>query len=185
MELVLHYRGPLKANGRPDHKHDIRRVFHQQLAVLWGQPPLSSCRDWLEPRAQPGMYSLRRDVSPFVFAPLITEEMSLFAEVELELLRPEPPGRLLTQGGDIDNRLKTLFDALTMPRHSNAMPENATPQEDEHPFFCVLEDDNLVTSLSVRTSQLLEACADRSLVVLVMRIRIGRTRGTVGNGVIS
>jgi Holliday junction resolvase RusA-like endonuclease len=59
-------------------------------------------------------------MDPFVFVPLVTAEMSAVAELSVVLLRPEPAGQLLTQGGDIDNRLKTLFDALTMPRHARA-----------------------------------------------------------------
>ncbi len=30
----------------------------------------------------------------------------------------------LIHGDDIDNRLKTLFDVLTMPGHQNVFPEN-------------------------------------------------------------
>jgi len=183
MIFVLHYRGPLRANGRPAHKHDLRRVFHSQIGALWDQPPLNDRRDWLEPRGDDGSYSLHRAMNPFVFVPLITENMGLFAELELDLLRSEPPGRLLTQGGDIDNRLKTLFDALTMPRHPNALPDATTPQAGERPFFCLLEDDNLVTSLSVRTSQLLERNVDDSVVELLIRVRIGRTKNTLGNGI--
>jgi hypothetical protein len=62
--------------------------------------------------------------------------MGLYAELQLELLRPEPPERLLTEAGDMDNRLKTLFDALTMPRHADALPKNIQPESDETPFFC-------------------------------------------------
>lgn len=57
--------------------------------------------------------------------------MNGIAELSITLLRPEPPGGLITQGWDLDDRLNTLFDALTMPRHSNALPSNAVPQSDE------------------------------------------------------
>jgi hypothetical protein len=157
-------------------------MFHMQIRRLWGQPPLNGCREWLEPRKKDQGYSVHRPVPPFVFTPLITEEMSLFAEIELDLMRPEPPGRLLTQGGDMDNRLKTLFDALTMPRHANALPADVQPQDGEMPFFCLLEDDNLVTSLSVKTQQLLEPDVDESTVDLLIRVSIGRTKNTWGNG---
>jgi hypothetical protein len=86
------------------------------------------------------------------------------AELQVVLLRPEPPGRLITQGGDIDNRVKTLFDSLTMPRHpAQDLPAGITPTADEAPFFyCLLEDDNLVTAVDVRTDQLLEPGVDPS-----------------------
>jgi hypothetical protein len=182
MNFVLHYRGTLKANGNPEHKHDLRKGFHRQLARLWQQPPLDACQDWLQPPEAERTYSVRREMAPFVFAPLVTEQMTLYAELQLELLRPEPPGRLLTQAGDMDNRLKNLFDALTMPRHANALHRNVQPESDEKPFFCLLEDDNFVTSLTVRTSQLLEPDVDDSTVELIVGVRVGRIRNTWGNG---
>jgi len=100
MNFVLHYRGPLKANGNPEHKHDLRRILSSaEIARLWQQPPLDSCRKWLTPPEAERTYSLRQRMAPFVFAPLVTEQMGLYAELQLELLRPEPPGRLLTQAG--------------------------------------------------------------------------------------
>ncbi len=121
----------------------------------------------------------------FTFVPLVSAEMNATAELSLTVLRPEPPGRLLTQGGDIDNRLKTLFDSLTMPRHANALPSGAMPAASEYPFFCLLEDDNLVTSIQVKTEQLLEPTGDASLVELFIYVRTRVTRNTLGNDFLS
>jgi len=122
MRFVLHYRGPLRANGKPAHKHELRIVFHEQLKRLWAQPPLSDrCESYLTyPRRRTGDYSLPRPFDPFVFVPLVTEEMNVVAHLSLTLLRPEAPVSLLTKGGDIDNRLKTLFDALSIYRSTKA-----------------------------------------------------------------
>jgi hypothetical protein len=183
MHLVLHYRGSLKANGNPTHKHEIRKLFHAQLRTLWNQKPLSEHPDLLQPRTVPGNYSFLRTLDAFTFAPLITAETNAITELSITLLRPEPPGGLITQGGDIDNRLKTLFDSLTMPRHANALPPNARPDSDEEPFFCLLEDDNLVTSLTVNTQQLLEPAIDSSLVDLYISVTTHVTRTTMGNSI--
>ncbi|MDP1740127.1 hypothetical protein [Polaromonas sp.] len=179
MRLTLHYRGILRANGTPSHKHDLRRHFHEQLATLWRQKPLAEQPELILPRVGNG-YCLLRPLSGTVFVPLISEEMNAVAELEVSILRPEPPGGLLTQGGDIDNRLKTLFDSLTMPRHLNQLPPSAE-QASDSPFFCLLEDDNLVTSVSVRTEQLLEPIEDKSVVDLRIRVRTRVTRETIGN----
>ena len=182
MRLMLHYRGPLLANGGPQHKHSIRRVFHHQLHTLWQQKPLVERPGLLQLKA-PATYdhSLLRPLTPFTFVPLVSQEMNVIAELSVVLMRPEPPGSLLTQGGDMDNRLKTLFDALTMPRHTNALPK-AGPQPDELPhFFCLLEDDNLVTGLDVKTEQLLEPLIGKNDVDLTVRIRTRVTRATMGN----
>lgn len=74
-------------------------------------------------------------IGAFRFAPLVTTRYDLIATIELLFLRPEPPGRLISQGGDIDNRLKTLFDALRMPRVTSELPSGDAPRQDEDPFF--------------------------------------------------
>jgi hypothetical protein len=57
-------------------------------------------------------------------------------------------------GGDIDNRIKVLFDGLRMPEHTPEL--GGVPLEvDENPFFCLLEDDSLITSVTVTTDRLL------------------------------
>ena len=181
MRITLHYRGSLRANGAPSHKHEIRRVFHDQLRTLWAQKPLAEQPNLLLPR-QSGSLSLLRPMGTFTFVPLVAAEMNATAELSITLLRPEPPGSLLTQGGDIDNRLKTLFDALTMPRHANSLPGGTGPAKEESPFFCLLEDDNLVTAVQVRTEQLLEPVADSSLVDLLIYVRTRVTRDSFKNG---
>ena len=55
--------------------------------------------------------------------------------------------------GDIDNRLKTLFDSLRMPQHDSELPPGCKHRGG--PFFCLLEDDSLITKLTVNTSQIL------------------------------
>ncbi|WP_084183033.1 hypothetical protein [Nevskia soli] len=182
MKFVLHYRGPLRSNGNPAHKHDVRQAFHAQLKALWNQSPLNEYGEFLQPRKAPGNYSSLRPLGAFTFVPLVTAEINAVAELRLTLLRPEPPGQLITQGGDIDNRLKTLFDALTMPRLLNALPIGITPTQDQIPFFCLLEDDNLVTSVSVNTQQLLEPVSDTSLADVLVEVTTRVTRVTFGNG---
>jgi hypothetical protein len=69
-----------------------------------------------------------------------------------------PPGSLISSG-DIDNRLKTLFDALRMPKDKDEVGGNA-PSVDEKPFYVLLEDDRLITHLSIETDTLLQRVGD-------------------------
>jgi len=136
VRFVLHYRGPLRANARPDHKHELRRAFHTQLITVWSQSPLSETDPWTSPERVAGHYHFRRNVGPYVFVPLVTDEVNAVAELKLTLLRPEPPGGLVTQGGDIDNRMKTLLDALSVPSHENALPQSEEARLE--PIYCLL-----------------------------------------------
>jgi len=78
----------------------------------------------------------------------------MLARLSIKLLRPEAPGSLITQGGDIDNRIKTLLDALRLPIEAE-LPPGIAPTDFETPFFCLLESDTLVTRLDIDTDRLL------------------------------
>jgi len=174
MEFTLYYRGDLKSNGRPTDKHAIRSHFHTQLKQLWSHPPLNSFVRLLDPDV--GDFHLIRPTHGFNFAPLIAESVGLVAELDIFLLWPAAPGAIITSGGDIDNRLKTLLDSLKVPTEPTALPKNAMPGPDQQPFFCLLEDDSLITRLSVETDRLLEPVTSSSEVVLTIRVRTKQLR---------
>ena len=185
MEFTLLYQGPLKANGQPDHKQEIRKEFHAQLKKLWTQPPLDGYRRYLEEIPAKGEISVIKKFDDFSFAPLVTEELQMVAEIHVTLLRPEAPGSIVTQGGDIDNRIKTLLDSLRMPQNKSELPKDTLPSEEENPFFCLLEDDNLITKLEIDTDRLLTPESKSSDVCLLLKITIkaiGMTWGNMGLG---
>ena len=194
MEFTLHYRGPLRANRKPREKHELRREFHRQLKVLWGQPPFDEIAKYLHDEARPGDLSgefLGAALGPhvnitcrkglFTFAPLVCSRLHLTARLAITLLRPGPPGSLVKEGGDIDNRLKTLLDALKAPLEPSDLPAGAMPAEGEDPFFCLFEDDSLITGLSVETDRLLEPSFSQSEALLLIKVRLSATTVTLGN----
>jgi len=181
MEFTLHYRGELKAKRGSKDKQLLRRHFHAQLKILWQQIPLNGRKELLEKEPGDGEVSIIRTANGFDFAPFINEQLNLIAELKITLLRPEPPGSIITQSGDIDNRLKTLFDALKVPKESSAIPTGDTPAEGETPFFCLLEDDNLITKVSVETDRLLYHCESSSEVVLLIHVTTKATRSSWAN----
>jgi hypothetical protein len=71
-------------------------------------------------------------------------------------LRPALPGSLITEAGDIDNKLKTLFDALKMPNRKQELGTYRLPSDDENPFYVLLEEDKLISRVSVETDILLQ-----------------------------
>ena len=116
---------------------------------------------------------------PFSFVPLITTRLNLICHLDVLFLRSDPAGSLISQGGDIDNRIKTLFDALQIP-DGNQLPAEK-PDDDEAPFFCVLEDDALITRVNVETDRLLKPDVERvgsSRVLLVIVVTIKATELT-------
>jgi hypothetical protein len=93
------------------------------------------------------------------FVPLVGKRGGFTCALEILFLRRGNPGDLIYSGGDIDNRLKVLMDGLVMP--SALQDLGGLPIEpDEDPFFVLLEDDNLITSISVTTDRLLTPKAE-------------------------
>jgi len=113
----------------------------------------------------------------FRFVPLVTEDLCLQCSLEILFLRPSDSGTLI-QGGDLDNRLKTLFDGLRLPENMDELA-GAVPEADETPFFCLLQDDKLISEVKVTTDNLLLLPNERELkpndVFLAITVRLNPT----------
>lgn len=179
MEFRLTYRGRLKGNGNADEKHRIRQALHPQLVELWKQKPLIDYHDLLPSGKNEHQSPFIKRVQSYTFVPLVNATAELIAEIDITFLRPEAPGTLISSGGDIDNRIKTLLDALRMPHNSGEIPSGASPSEGEDPFYCLLEDDSLITHLSVTTDRLLEPAAHQLEVLLILHVKMKVARATV------
>jgi hypothetical protein len=163
MELRLTYAGFLMGSNKGDprarHKHEIRKVFHRQLKRFWEHHPmLRQSMAYENFRATKTLVESRADAfarNGYRFVPLATTSMSLHCSLSILFLRPDVPGGLL-KSADLDNRLKTLFDALRMPQSKDELGGYDTPGADEDPFFCLLQDDALIANASVSTDMLLE-----------------------------
>lgn len=194
VEFRLIYSGPLPSESSRPHpklKHDIRKVFHRQLVELWKQTPclvLQSTQAiilsekepiWgerhalVDPKGKPWVEHLANQYARcgFRFVPLVRKESPLSCSLDILFLRYDPPGTVINQGGDIDNRLKVLFDSFRLVDQLNELG-GAVPESGEDPFFVLLEDDRMITELTVTTDRLLESFSDPQHVHLVIRVRL-------------
>lgn len=167
MQFRLSYEGKLLSNGPDKHRHEIRKRFHPQLRRLWEvTPSLKEMRnpvlDLVEINRQPDRSRVDYLAEQFSrnnhqFVPLVTNDLGVSScGLDILYLRHGAPGSLI-QKSDIDNRLKTLFDALRMPEGKSEYGGYDTPAEGETPFYCLLQDDALITKVSVETDLLLES----------------------------
>lgn len=118
----------------------------------------------------------------FRFAPLVVQRLDLFCSLDILFLRRENPGDLLSQSGDLDNRLKTLLDALRVPKDGSEI--NAKPSHEEDPFYCLLEDDSLVSEIHITTDRLFTPVRDgeaKNDVVLIIQVQVGVAKLTLDN----
>jgi hypothetical protein len=181
--LLLAHRDDDKGKMRAPHKHDIRRVFHGQLKALWREHPNLS--KWLKPSGgrPPFAERVANNFNEFGyrFLPLITRESGMACKVEVLLLRHGAPGSVVSSG-DIDNRIKTLFDALRKPRNGQEVASAPTPSADEDPFYVLLEDDSLITHAVMESDTLLEPVkGDQMDARVVITVTTETYRTTWGN----
>lgn len=175
---------PASANkGKPIAASRIRNEFHHQLADLWDfhiilrelantarypqiTQQIEMTKDYETPAWDPdhvepetaledGQVDLCAPIPvPKVgaFKPLVRRSLSLACAVDILFLRHEEPYNLMRQGGDLDGRIKTLFDALKMPDPKN---EYVGDDPTADPLYVALEDDSLISDISIRSRRLL------------------------------
>ncbi|MDE2240581.1 MAG: hypothetical protein KGJ73_11740 [Rhodospirillales bacterium] len=179
MKFTLTFDGELRSNGTPQQKSNIRQYLDPQLQELW---KISEVLKYSEINrfvpTSPGFpvwevhHSADEKVPEFSapdkswidllapierggkkFIPLVRNSMALRCGLKITFLRKEDPGKVY-QGGDLDNRLKTLFDALAIP-NIDQIPKNdpLCPET----IYCLMEDDSLISGVSIETHRLLSA----------------------------
>lgn len=200
MKFRLLYSGRLlgasRSDTRAEQKQQIRAEFNPQLKRLWAtneglfRIPELFAREWVSDHPDVakkiqeqqiteeewrgfGMNHLAREWERCgkQYIPLVTEKMELRCKLDILFLRPQQPGRIV-QGGDLDNRLKTLFDALRLPQNLDEAGKELTAE----PIYCLLEDDKLISEVRVVTDSLLllpkEKDADPNDVFLVIEVEL-------------
>jgi hypothetical protein len=185
MEFRLVYQGPLvsasNSSPKPKAQHDIRLQLHKQLLQYWESHPFlreffrslpeidEDTQKYISHVQQIANHFAR---GPHKFVPLVRPDREYYCALDILFLRRELPGQVVS-GGDLDNRLKTLLDALRVPDGTSGLPTEPSPE----PIFCLLQDDRLVTSLKVTTDRLLMPLMEGDHindVVLVIHVHIYR-----------
>jgi hypothetical protein len=171
MRFTLTYQGCLPSSSDAKQKHRIRTELHPQLKELWRTHPALA----------DGQAKSLKEIGGHDFAALVHPWQFLYAELDILVLRPEAPGAVISHSGDIDNQLKTLFDALRRPVDSSEFPRTWSPNIDEQPLHCLLDDDKLITRASVETDRLLVPGINPKDVVVTIRVTVKGIAATWGN----
>lgn len=170
------------SDKRVANKNLIRRQIHDQLKELWHRHPALNAlntrkfgnftslgdqsayhativniltdKRWPVPNdgdTQVQAIGQKYEKGGIEFVPLVNDFFGLVCGLDILFLRREKPGAII-QGGDIDNRIKTLLDALRVPKHADEMKGSGDAVS---PLFCLMSDDSLITDLKVTTDRLL------------------------------
>ncbi len=210
IEFRLKYDGPLPADtkhGVCAIKHQIRQALHPQLKDLcentpalrglvrnicgfdhWRNLPIGAPREHGNDPPKYAAVGQKFKLGDFQFVPLIIGDLHTICHLDILFLRREKSGALITKprdeyGGDLDNRLKIFFDALRAPCSLSEIPQNTKPQSSEAPFFCLLEDDSLITKFQVEADTILgpASAEEQTHVSIIARVTTRLTRTMIGN----
>ncbi|MCL2439175.1 MAG: hypothetical protein FWD15_01540 [Alphaproteobacteria bacterium] len=177
MKFKLIYSGELKINPKKRSKHinEIRKVLSPQLKRLTEITPYSIIKEKLM-KNERGV----RCIGGVKYFPIITPELNLLAELDIQILHPE---LLETPRADIDNRLKTLMDALKRPQSSHEVCDDNKGKM----MYTLLDDDHMVKGLSINTTHLLSSDykdgthPDDYKLLVIITVAIKASKGTPDN----
>lgn len=174
----LHSSQATKKTDRKKEIHDIRRAFHEQLKRPWKSNEVLRMASRLNFRALPfrgqvmdlgdgrprrqdpdwAVTKRHKNDRDIYFIPLVIRaaRMALTCELKIHMgWREKKQGGILEptpEGFDLDNRLKGLMDALTIPQ-DNQLPDDVSGDPEPY-FLTLLEDDGFVTRIEISTDPL-------------------------------
>jgi hypothetical protein len=157
MNFRLRYDGLLPTanskNPRCKEKNQIRWALNRQLITLFTEADFSRLAKRLEEQGESIDFPKRR-FKGFGFLAIVSSGHAVACKLSIHIERRDMVGGILNPEGDLDNRMKTLLDALRLPQNENeVMPPDDSTQKN---CFCLLEDDSLITGLNIQTSTSLE-----------------------------
>ena len=176
----------VREDRRRKQKHALRKWFHPQLKHLWATHPMLKTKNNIS--SANGENYLDKTAKDFAgwgynYVPVLKKGDQAICHIETLFLRRQMPGGLI-RGGDLDNRMKTLYDSLRMPSSPAEMKDIAGPDENEKPFLVLLEEDNLITHTAIETDILLDlpinnSDAEMNRVRLIMTVTISPYGGSL------
>lgn len=186
MKFRLLYEGQIPPRKRADINgiHAIRMALDPQLQALWQFPPLSNSSQKLlryKVENDPHSIDLAETRGICAFIPLVSKRIDLQCALDITFLRQQAPGQLIGDGGDIDNRLKTLLDALSVPPPSQHEHFRHVALNPGRAIFCLLQDDSLVTRMGVETDRLLRPAANEFDLVAVIQVSVTASQLSYAN----
>jgi hypothetical protein len=161
----------------------VPQILPATLGVNWSEPPHIR-----RPMAAvlSDVYSHHKQFG-YGYVPLAREEIYIDVSLRVLCLRRAHHDAVLP-ARDIDNRVKTLIDALAMPSLKQGVPPlNGKPRpaaDNEKPFYVLMDDDRRVTHLEVETDNDLAdppQDADESFVRLVISVETRASHTTMFN----
>jgi hypothetical protein len=156
MRFSLWFDGDLPSSGNPGGKPlaklpyiwAIRDQLHLQVESVYKTHPAFNSVSTNQSRAAWGILNRPINMGGRDFYPLARTELHLKCELDIEMHVNHDIASVINNIGDLDNRIKTLIDALRMPASQQEVGTYASPAGVTE-YCCLLENDVLVSALRV------------------------------------
>lgn len=160
MDYKFFYRGNIPSNGNSKQKGNIREILNPQIKKVWD---VEAYKTLLNKRKSSNKFdSMCVTTSGAKYLPLISSETKLYCHLEIEYYTKNEM-RFVFADGDIDNRVKTLFDGLRAP----SSPQEKTYENNNDIYYTMLEDDKLIKGLSIKSYQIFTDEDDFYIITLI------------------
>jgi hypothetical protein len=155
MNFTLFYSGPIRSGNSKDIRHinDIRLSISPQIRRLYECEPLKSHKVNCEPGSSDGYFKTYVNVEERSYSALVNPSIEAVCQLSVTFFEAEGTLSVASQIGDVDNKTKTLLDALRLPQKTD-IPKIPHSQETIH---CLLFDDALLWGVDIKRRRLLDS----------------------------
>ncbi|AVX02568.1 hypothetical protein MXMO3_00019 [Maritalea myrionectae] len=155
MKITLTYRGVVPSahsgggKNKSAHISNMRLAFHEQLKRLWGQPPFGVLKKWEDTGFEANAPNFIKAVGGIKYVPFFDlPKIGIAVSLDITLLSGEPNNApQLISKGDLDNRIKSIIDALHPPQKDNL----SGSEKELNRIYCLMGDDEAVKELTATT----------------------------------
>jgi hypothetical protein len=168
MKILLRYRDNLRPQADPAQKMRLRFFLSNQLRRVWethfepkhprAELPHSTANKLPKPNSPSYFHTVFDRYPTYRFIPLLTHGNKIRCHLSIRYGRWRTGGlaRVL-DNGDLDARLKVLFDGLSVPQLDQLDFSAIRAEHQANECFVLAEDDRLIESLDVETFEILDA----------------------------
>jgi len=163
MHITLTYKGVIPGNSRKQSDvWTIRKSFDKQLRKLKLAEPFNYVEKLSNPNPDPSSSYIGFDVGNSTYIPFITEKMKTRCSLYIRVFRGLRQYNPVLGNVDLDNRIKTLIDALRAPQQVGESKGN-----DGYVRYVLLQDDALIDGITVKSDHYLAEDSDNVVLAII------------------
>lgn len=182
MNFTLFYSGRIRSSNKRNVKHinDIRCKLSPQIRQLYDCNPLKS----IDAKCEPGSHTAQ-DVRTYTkiagrdYSSLVNKGLGLACQINVIFYEATGTISVANDIGDVDNKAKTLIDALKLP--SNDEVDKLSDELMQSTVHCLLMDDAFLWGVDLKRRRLLHPELRKEKTLTQIDVQVMPTSVTIAN----